>query len=200
MRTKDEGLLIRIENYVNDYCEENGQGPSLKDIAVHTRTSKTGAFNYLSKLVEENRIAREGQSYVSNKLTTVERDTVPVAILGAVPCGPLTNVEECVEGYIRLPSYIAGKGKFYLLRASGTSMINAGICDGDLVLIKQQQNAEIGQIIVALVENEVTLKRLGYDKEERKYYLHPENKRMRDIYIDSLEVQGVAVKVIKDVL
>ena len=79
-------------------------------------------------------------------------------------------------------------------------MINAGICDGDLVLIKQQRNAEIGQIIVALVENEVTLKRLGYDKEERKYYLHPENKRMRDIYIDSLEVQGVAVKVIKDVL
>ena len=77
-------------------------------------------------------------------------------------------------------------------------MVDAGIRDGDLVLIRQQNTANIGDIIVALVENEVTLKRLGYDEAEHRYYLHPENKRMKDMYVDSLEIQGVAVKVIKD--
>ena len=77
-------------------------------------------------------------------------------------------------------------------------MVDAGIRDGDLVLIRQQNTANVGDIIVALVENEVTLKRLGYDQDEQRYYLHPENKRMKDMYVDSLEIQGVAIKVIKD--
>ena len=77
-------------------------------------------------------------------------------------------------------------------------MIRAGINDGDLVLIRQQQTADIGDIVVALVDNEVTLKRLQFDDDRKSYYLHPENGRMRDIYVDELQVQGVAVKVIKD--
>ena len=70
--------------------------------------------------------------------------------------------------------------------------------DGDLVLIRQQENAQVGDIVVALVDNEVTLKRLKYDTEKDAYYLHPENPRMDDIYVDQIQVQGVAVKVIKD--
>ena len=77
-------------------------------------------------------------------------------------------------------------------------MVGAGIQDGDLVLIRQQETAEIGDIVVALVDNEVTLKRLEFDEDRKSYYLHPENKRMRDIYVDQLTVQGVAVKVLKD--
>ena len=79
-------------------------------------------------------------------------------------------------------------------------MIGASIYDGDLVLIKQQNTANVGDIVVALVENEVTLKRLAYDQEQECHYLHPENKRMRDIYPERLEIQGIAVKVIKDLL
>ena len=77
-------------------------------------------------------------------------------------------------------------------------MVGAGIQDGDLVLIRQQETADIGDIVVALVDNEVTLKRLEFDEDRRSYYLHPENRRMRDIYVDNLTVQGVAVKVLKD--
>ena len=65
-------------------------------------------------------------------------------------------------------------------------------------MIRQQETAEIGDIVVALVDNEVTLKRLEFDEDRKSYYLHPENKRMRDIYVDQLTVQGVAVKVLKD--
>ena len=135
-----------------------------------------------------------------SKLLAEQRCTHYIPILGAVPCGPLTEVEESIEGYLRLPESFVGKGKFYLLRASGNSMIGAGINDGDLVLIRIQNNANVGEIVVALVNNEVTLKRLAYNAESASYYLHPENKRMKDIYPENIEVQGIAVKVIKDLV
>ena len=77
-------------------------------------------------------------------------------------------------------------------------MIEAQIDDGDLVIIREQQNANIGDIVVALTdEDKNTLKRLRYDEERQSYYLHPENKDMEDIYVSDLRVQGVATHVIK---
>ena len=78
-------------------------------------------------------------------------------------------------------------------------MIDIGINDGDYVIIRKQESAEEGQIIVALIDNEATLKRYYIDKKKRKVRLHPENKNMEDMYFDSVVVQGVAVKVIKDI-
>lgn len=198
MRTKDEDLLQEIQDYIEEYCDTNGRGPAVSDIADAVGKGKSLVFYYLSTLVEQERITRTRHGYVSNAMANTEQSMRSVAILGAVPCGPLTEVEEYIEGYVRLPESFVGKGKFYLLKASGNSMIRAGINDGDLVLIRQQQTADIGDIVVALVDNEVTLKRLQFDDERKSYYLHPENGRMRDIYVDELQVQGVAVKVIKD--
>jgi len=198
MRTKDEDLLQEIQDYIEEYCDTNGRGPAVSDIADAVGKGKSLVFYYLSTLVEQERITRTKHGYVSNAMANTEQSMRSVAILGAVPCGPLTEVEEYIEGYVRLPESFVGKGKFYLLKASGNSMIRAGINDGDLVLIRQQQTADIGDIVVALVDNEVTLKRLQFDGERKSYYLHPENGRMRDIYVDELQVQGVAVKVIKD--
>ena len=77
-------------------------------------------------------------------------------------------------------------------------MIEAGIDDGDLVVIRKQSVAEKGEIIVALVDDETTLKRFFKDDEKKKVILHPENKMMKDIVVDDCIIQGVAVKVIKD--
>ena len=77
-------------------------------------------------------------------------------------------------------------------------MIEAGIDDGDLVLIRQQSAADEGQIAVALVDNTATLKRFYPEPENKRIRLHPENKAMKDIYVKSCEIQGVAVKVFKD--
>ena len=79
-------------------------------------------------------------------------------------------------------------------------MIGAGINDGDLVLVKLQNTANIGEIAVVLVNNEVTLKRLAYSTEKETYYLHPENKKMKDIDPEDIEIQGIAVKVIKNLI
>ncbi len=77
-------------------------------------------------------------------------------------------------------------------------MIEAGIEDGDLVLIRQQNTANEGQIVVALIDDEATLKRFYPEPENHRICLHPENSQMDDIYVDNCEIQGVAVKVIKD--
>ena len=106
--------------------------------------------------------------------------------------------EENIEEYISLPESMIGEGQHFILRASGNSMIDIGIATGDLVVIRQTTCAENGQVVAALVDNEATLKR--YYKEKGHIRLHPENKRMKDIIVDDCIIQGIAVKVIKDIL
>ena len=79
-------------------------------------------------------------------------------------------------------------------------MIKAGIEDGDFVIVKQQETAEIGQIVVALIDNEATLKRYYIDDKKQQVRLHPENDKMQDMYFKNIVIQGIAVKVIKDLI
>ena len=85
----------------------------------------------------------------------------------------------------------------YVLRTRGDSMIDLGIEDGDLVVVKKQNSAQIGDIVVALHNNENTLKTLWFNKETKRYILHPENKSMEDIEVENLLIQGVAKYIIK---
>ena len=107
--------------------------------------------------------------------------------------------EENVESYVKLPTELVGRGDYYFLRANGDSMMNAGIDDGDFVLINKTTEANNGDIVVALIDNENTLKRLYRDDKNRKIILHPENEKYEDISVDYCQVQGVAVKILKDI-
>lgn len=200
MRTKDQELLTNIQQFIEEHCDKSGYGPSVRAVANEFGISSSCAHKYMEVLGEQGRIAKGRNGYESIALARTERAMRSVAIVGAVPCGPLTECEESIEGYIRLPESLIGQGKFYLLKANGDSMIDAGIDDGDLVLIRQQETADVGDIVVALVENENTLKRLEYNERRGRYYLHPENETMEDIYVENLSVQGVAVKVLKDMV
>ena len=121
---------------------------------------------------------------------------IRAAVVGSIACGIPNLAEENIEEYVSLPRSMFGNGEFFILRANGESMIDAGIETGDLVVIRKQSCAEDGQIVVALVEDETTLKRLY--RENGKVRLHPENRDMDDIIVDDCIIQGVAVKVIKD--
>ena len=105
---------------------------------------------------------------------------------------------ENVEQYIPISTALLGQGKFFALHARGNSMINANIEDGDFVIVRQQNTAEDGQLVVALIDDEATLKRYYRDNKNRQIRLHPENDAMSDMYYDEIAIQGVAVKVIKD--
>lgn len=197
MRSKDQDLLNGIQQFIMSYCDRHGYGPSVREVASELGIGQTSAFRYMAELERQGRITKGRVTYESNSLAG-DREMRSVAIVGSVPCGPLTAEEEYIEGYIKLPESLIGTGQYYFLKASGDSMIGAGIDDGDLVLIRQQETADINDIVVALVENENTLKRLKYNVKKKRYYLHPENEMMDDIYVDNLLIQGVAVKVFKD--
>lgn len=198
MRTKDTALIEQIKKSIEKAYEENGRSPSVRQIAKEVGCSYSTVSRYIKEMVERGIIARSSGEYETEVISKMNIDTVPVAVVGSVSCGPLTFAEENIEEYIKLPTSLLGQGKFFILHASGQSMIGAGIEDGDLVVVRQQPTAEPGQIVVALVEDEVTLKRFYPDLENGCVRLHPENKRLKDIIVDDCQIQGVAVKVLKD--
>lgn len=194
MRCKREDKLNEVKEFVDDYCEIHGYGPSTREVASKCGLSNGMAVYYLKELVACGRIGK-GRSYMSVKPSNPTTDSVMVPVLGAVPCGPLEDVEEYAEDHLAMPAFFTGKNECYFLRANGDSMIDAGIDDGDLVLVKKCSTTDKGRIVVALVDNRVTLKRLMHDG--KRFYLQPENDRYENIYPDKLEIQGVALRVIK---
>ena len=196
MRSKDKTLMAAIEKFVSDYTDSNGISPTMQEVADGVGSSKATVQRYIAQLCEDGILDSSGSRTMTSTKTKAAAIRVPV--LGTIACGIPKFAEENIEEYVRLPVALFGKGNFFILRAYGDSMIEAGIDNGDLVLIRQQNYADEGQIVVALMEDEATLKRFYPEPKKHRIRLHPENSRMDDIYVDNCEIQGVAVKVLKD--
>ena len=196
MRSKDSAVLAGIEKFVCDYTDSCGVPPTMQEIADGVGISKATAFRYVTRLKEDGVLDYSGRRTIT--AVRARAETVSVPVLGNIACGIPKFAEENIEEFVRLPVSLFGRGSFFILRAYGDSMIEAGIEDGDLVLIRRQDTAEPGQIIVALMEDDATLKRFYPEPEKGRIRLHPENSGMDDIYVDSCIIQGVAVRVIRE--
>lgn len=203
MRSKSVELMNRISSYVGDYYRLNYTTPTVREIAKELGISKSTAHNYLVEMNDKGKLSYEG-GQVSN-LPKVEKTTTgffSAPLVGSIRCGDPETEEEQVEMYISLPEALFGKGQFYLLRAAGDSMEDAGISDGDLILIRKQTECEVGDIVVALDDqSENTLKIYdGIDEESNKAVLRYANEKAypdKRILVSKLVVQGVAKHVIK---
>lgn len=196
MRSKDKTLMAAIEKFVSDYTDSNGISPTMQEVAEGVGSSKATVQRYIAQLCEDGILDYSG--YRTMTSTKMKAAAIRVPVLGTIACGIPKFAEENIEEYVRLPVALFGKGNFFILRAYGDSMIEAGIDNGDLVLIRQQNYADEGQIVVALMEDEATLKRFYPEPKKHRIRLHPENSHMDDFYVDNCEIQGVAVKVLKD--
>lgn len=200
MRSKNPEYFTRLENFIDDYKEQNGSSPSTQEIADGVGLSTSSVSRYLIYMREHGMISFEGhRNITTRRQEKKQEETIRVPVLGRVSCGVPKFAEENIEEYVRLPVSLFGRGEFYILVANGDSMIDIGIDDGDLVLIRRQNYAERGQVVVALMEDEATLKRYYPEPQYHRVRLHPENAEMQDIYVEDCIVQGVAVKVLKDV-
>lgn len=201
MRTKDESLFAVIVDYVNDYFEKYGRSPSTREIEKSTQISRPTVQRYLKALQERGEIEYDGHRGIVTQYMREMVDTNRVGMGNSIPCGPMDEVADAELEHIRLPIALTGSGEFFLLRARGVSMINAGIDDGDLVLIRKQATAKRGDIVACLYDSALTtLKR--YQPEGDTVYLVPENDTMPPIEIkgkdrEKLLIQGVATMVIK---
>lgn len=188
----------KVFQFVKEYRDKSGYSPSLEEIKKKFKlASVSTAHYYLRKLQEAGRLQREYNQPRAVALVK-ERQTIEIPILGTIAAGqPIEAIETPSETVTVTRDEISKQGKHYALRVRGSSMIDDGIFDGDTVVIREQNIAENGQTVVAIINDEqTTLKKLY--RENGRFRLQPANPVLSPIFRDEVEVRGVVEKIIRD--
>ena len=190
-----------ILEYIKSELLSKGYPPAVREIceAVHLK-STSSVHSHLETLEKNGYIRRDPTKpraieIMDDTFNLTRREVVNVPVIGRVAAGAPILAEENIENYFPIPMEFMPNEKTFLLSVKGESMINAGILDGDYVLIKQKSNAENGDMVVALVEDGATVKR--FFKEEGVYRLQPENDFMDPIIVESVEILGKVIGVFR---
>ena len=146
---------------------------------------------FLNKLSKQGLLnkADDKKRAISIKKNTIQTLTIP--LIGTVTAGSPILAVENLEGYYPVPYDYKSDSELFMLRVRGESMINVGILNGDKIIVKKQETAENGDIVVALLDDEATVKR--FYKKDGKLIFHPENDAMTDIIVDNANILGVVV-------
>lgn len=203
MRSKSPEMMEKISEYIGEYYREHHSTPTTREIASAMGMCSASGYNYLVAMNKRGMITYENGVITGlPKIAKTEVRYFSAPLLGSIFCGDPEKEEEQVEMYISLPEALFGKGEFFILRAVGDSMVDRGIAEGDLILVRKQSDFKVGDVVVALIEdNENTLKVYGgIDKKTNKAILKYANEAVypdKRILVDKLTVQGVAKNVIK---
>ncbi len=202
MRSKDQGTLDAILKYVNRFYQENHSSPTINEVAAGVGVARSTTHRYLQELSERGELDYNRGILSAPQSAKMKTAYVSAPLVGSIRCGSPEEEEASIEEYVSLPVSMFGKGDFYILRAKGDSMEDAGIDENDLLVIERNCPAYKGDIVVALDDsNQNTLKRyIGYDEDEECHVLAYENEdKYPDevIMVKNLVVQGVARHVIK---
>jgi repressor LexA len=186
--------------FLRNFLAENGYGPTLKDIARHIGVKSLSTAHFHLERLENKGFIRRGEDGMIEliDISTPQLAPTSVPLVGTIAAGlPIEAIENTTM--VEIPaSMIDGRGEVYCLEVSGDSMIDAHICDGDLVVIKKQDVAENGQIVVALLEDgSATLKTYRRLK-SGKVMLIPANASMNPMTLDDVSVQGRLIGVIRE--
>ncbi|WP_326974785.1 transcriptional repressor LexA [Caproicibacter sp. BJN0012] len=190
-------MLTKSQQKVYDYLKgrmENGLPPTVREICRATGLKSTSSVHAHLKSLEEMGLITRDRGLNRAIHLAGEQTTVQVPVLGRVAAGnPILAVEE-IEGYLPFsPAKRAGDEEYFALNVKGESMKDAGILDGDLVVAVKTQTALDGEIVVALIEDEATVKRLF--RERDRVRLQPENSAFEPIYSKNVQILGKVVAV-----
>lgn len=203
MRQKDPELMKKILEYVTEYYLNYSSTPSTTQIAYAVGIARGTAYKYLVAMDERGMLKYQDGDIVTAAMEKIETDREEVSALGKIACGELALEEENLLFKTSLPTAVFGKGPFYILYAKGDSMVDAGIDEGDILVIRKNAEPHMGDIIVALDENnENTLKCYGgIDGQTGKARLEYQNKAVygdKVILVNELICQGVLSHIIKE--
>ncbi len=188
----------QIIEFVDGYYADNGYTPTIATISRSLYMSDSAVHKYLHRMTESGELSYDGRHILTPRISEIQQNQ-SAAILGDIACGEPIFAEQEYGDRIYLPSSLVGKGEFFILRAKGDSMINIGVDDGDLVIIRRQNYAEEGQIVAALVDGDTTtLKRYTLDRKNKKVVLLPENDEYRPIVRDEVNIMGVLVYILRN--
>ncbi len=189
MRTSEKQMAIL--DYIRQEIEQKGYPPSVREICVAVGLKSTSSVHaHLTQLEKRGLLRRDSTKpraieVLDGGMSSRGRS---VPLVGRVTAGLPILAMENIEDYLVLPQHLMGRGDLFALRVQGESMIEAGIFDGDIIVLRKQENAENGDIVVAMIEDEATVKRIFY--EPHRVRLQPENSAMEPIYADEVQVLG----------
>lgn len=184
---------------MDEYYNENSYSPTIAEISRSLSLAVGTVHKYLHRMTEMDKLYFDGRHIITPYIEELQgKFHAPVS--GDIACGSPIYAEEQHDDTFPIPTDFIGKGEYFWLRAKGNSMTNAGIDSGDLVLIRKQNTANEGDIVVALIDDSATLKTLSYDRANRKVVLKAENddkKNYPNQIYDNIIIQGVAEYVLK---
>ncbi len=191
--------LTKSQQKVYDYireCAQDNRIPSVREICSVTGLKSTSTVHlHLKTLEEKGLIEREKGLNRSIRLSGSEK-SAQIPIMGRVTAGmPILAVED-IEGYVPVSESVRRGRELFALRVCGESMINAGILDGDIAVVHRTPVAENGDIVVALIEDEATVKR--FYKENGHFRLQPENDAFEPIIVDEVALLGKLVAIYRN--
>lgn len=198
MRRLNEETKRKIIDFVDRYYAYNGYTPTISSIAKNLCISNGVVHKYLHRMTETGELSYDGRHILTPRIESVQSRKC-VDISGQIACGEPIYAEQEYGDSVSLPSSLVGQGQFFILKAKGDSMINIGIEDGDLVVIRQQHYADEGQVVAALLDDySATLKRYTIDRKNKKIVLLAENESYSPIIRDEVGIMGVMVYLLKD--
>ena len=204
MASKPRGdMQDRILAYIQSEIKARGYAPSVREIgeAVGLRSTST-VHGHLTRLEKKGLLHRDAMKPramgigLDNGIDDgILSDICRVPVVGRVAAGTPILAEENTEAILPLPADFVGEGELFVLRVRGESMINAGILNDDFVVVRKQPDAQNGEIVVAMVDDEATVKR--YYKEDGHFRLQPENDHMEPILVQELTILGKVVSLFR---
>ena len=192
---KGDIRLEEIYSYIKDFIDDNGFPPSVREIGEKFNIKSTSTVHYyIEKLRNRGLISQDANKKRAFTVMQTRSASNFVPLVGNVSAGSGILAVENIEGEFPLPRDMFTGKDLYMLRVEGESMIEAGISDGDYVIVHSQNAADIGEIVVALWQDKATIKRL--QALSPNLVLHPENSKMADIVITPEEAPAIIGKVI----
>lgn len=190
-----------ILEYIKETILKKGYPPAVREIceAVHLK-STSSVHSHLETLEENGYIRRDPTKprtieILDDCFNLTRREVVNVPLIGSIAAGQPLLAQENIENYFPIPAEVLPNADTFMLKIKGESMVNAGIFDGDQIIVSSQSCAENGDIVVALLEDSATVKR--FYKEDGHYRLQPENDFMEPIICDNVQILGKVIGLLR---
>lgn len=184
-----------IFEFMQKFIAENGYSPTVREICKACNIKSTAtAFTYINELAEKGVINKTDNR---NRAVSLKQKVVNVPLIGTVAAGQPIFATENYEGMYSIPNNFFIGEDLFMLNVRGDSMINIGMFDGDKIVVKKQETADNGDIVVALVDDSATVKR--FFKRNGKIVLHPENDDMQDFIFTDVCILGKVVGLMRNI-
>ena len=194
MSAESKNKLQAVLKFINDYNAEYGYSPTVREICAKLNVKSTASvYYYMEKLRAEGYLNKSPNK--NRAISFKKNSSVNVPLIGTVTAGQPIFAYENYEDYYSFPADAFNGSDLFMLSVQGTSMIDAGIRDGDKIVVRKQETAVNGDIVVALVEDSATVKR--FFKKNGHYILHPENESMADIIVKEVSILGKVVGLVR---